>query len=109
MEAILRSVGLFDGRGVAGLIAHELDTIATRNATGGQTFGTDLQSKLLEPSSDLDAREQDLDERQRAIKEAERWLRARTMPPEMTSHGKVGRNEPCFCGSGLKYKRCHRA
>lgn len=20
---------------------------------------------------------------------------------------KVGRNEPCWCGSGLKYKRCH--
>jgi preprotein translocase subunit SecA len=20
---------------------------------------------------------------------------------------KVGRNEPCPCGSGLKYKRCH--
>ena len=23
--------------------------------------------------------------------------------------GKVGRNEPCPCGSGLKYKRCHGA
>jgi len=21
--------------------------------------------------------------------------------------GKLGRNDPCFCGSGLKYKRCH--
>jgi hypothetical protein len=21
--------------------------------------------------------------------------------------GKVGRNDPCFCGSGLKYKKCH--
>ena len=21
--------------------------------------------------------------------------------------GKVGRNEPCPCGSGLKYKKCH--
>lgn len=20
---------------------------------------------------------------------------------------KVGRNDPCFCGSGLKFKRCH--
>jgi len=20
---------------------------------------------------------------------------------------KIGRNEPCWCGSGLKYKRCH--
>lgn len=21
--------------------------------------------------------------------------------------GKIGRNDPCFCGSGLKYKKCH--
>jgi uncharacterized protein YecA (UPF0149 family) len=21
--------------------------------------------------------------------------------------GKVGRNDPCPCGSGLKYKKCH--
>jgi uncharacterized protein YecA (UPF0149 family) len=20
---------------------------------------------------------------------------------------KIGRNDPCFCGSGLKYKKCH--
>jgi preprotein translocase subunit SecA len=26
-----------------------------------------------------------------------------------TSEEKVGRNEPCPCGSGLKYKRCHGA
>ena len=23
------------------------------------------------------------------------------------SHGKVGRNDPCWCGSGRKYKKCH--
>ncbi|MBI2018469.1 preprotein translocase subunit SecA [Candidatus Daviesbacteria bacterium] len=22
-------------------------------------------------------------------------------------HGKLGRNDPCYCGSGKKYKRCH--
>jgi uncharacterized protein YecA (UPF0149 family) len=22
------------------------------------------------------------------------------------SHGKIGRNDPCPCGSGLKYKKC---
>jgi preprotein translocase subunit SecA len=21
--------------------------------------------------------------------------------------GKIGRNDPCFCGSGKKYKHCH--
>ncbi len=24
-----------------------------------------------------------------------------------TAHVKIGRNEPCLCGSGLKYKHCH--
>ncbi|MBI2196402.1 preprotein translocase subunit SecA [Candidatus Daviesbacteria bacterium] len=23
------------------------------------------------------------------------------------AHGKIGRNDPCWCGSGKKYKRCH--
>jgi len=22
-------------------------------------------------------------------------------------NGKIGRNDPCWCGSGRKYKRCH--
>ena len=26
-------------------------------------------------------------------------------PPE--SAAKLGRNDPCWCGSGKKYKRCH--
>jgi uncharacterized protein YchJ len=21
--------------------------------------------------------------------------------------GKIGRNDPCYCGSGKKYKKCH--
>ena len=28
---------------------------------------------------------------------------------QATSEGKVGRNEPCPCGSGKKYKKCHGA
>lgn len=28
-------------------------------------------------------------------------------PEEATSVAKVGRNAPCPCGSGSKYKRCH--
>jgi preprotein translocase subunit SecA len=32
---------------------------------------------------------------------------ARRNPSDPTSWGKVGRNEPCPCGSGKKYKHCH--
>jgi preprotein translocase subunit SecA len=24
-------------------------------------------------------------------------------------HDKLGRNDPCWCGSGKKYKKCHGA
>jgi preprotein translocase subunit SecA len=35
--------------------------------------------------------------------------RVRRDPSKPTSWGKVGRNEPCPCGSGKKYKQCHGA
>ena len=28
-------------------------------------------------------------------------------PKDPTTWGKVGRNDPCPCGSGKKYKHCH--
>lgn len=28
-------------------------------------------------------------------------------PPQQVAREKVGRNEPCPCGSGRKWKRCH--
>lgn len=30
----------------------------------------------------------------------------RSMPPELEKARQVGRNEPCTCGSGKKYKKC---
>jgi preprotein translocase subunit SecA len=30
-------------------------------------------------------------------------------PAERAGYGKVGRNQPCPCGSGKKYKHCHGA
>jgi tetratricopeptide (TPR) repeat protein len=35
-----------------------------------------------------------------------RWSEAPTKPAP-SPYGKVGRNEPCPCGSGKKYKQCH--
>jgi preprotein translocase subunit SecA len=28
-------------------------------------------------------------------------------PDDASTWGRVGRNEPCPCGSGKKYKHCH--
>lgn len=33
-------------------------------------------------------------------------IEERERPPEPVSAGSVGRNDPCPCGSGLKYKKC---
>ena len=30
-----------------------------------------------------------------------------TRKPFVHEHRKIGRNEPCPCGSGKKFKRCH--
>jgi uncharacterized protein YecA (UPF0149 family) len=29
--------------------------------------------------------------------------------PYVREEPKLGRNDPCFCGSGRKYKKCHGA
>ncbi len=38
--------------------------------------------------------------------EAMRWLRARESTAQAPTRHKVGRNDPCPCGSGKKYKKC---
>jgi preprotein translocase subunit SecA len=30
-----------------------------------------------------------------------------TAQPYQREHEKIGRNDPCYCGSGKKYKQCH--
>jgi uncharacterized protein YchJ len=40
------------------------------------------------------------------VSDLDRWSASRLEQPQLASP-KVGRNEPCPCGSGEKYKRCH--
>lgn len=42
----------------------------------------------------------------RFVKEGGRWFYARGRSGPSPSSKKQNRNEPCACGSGLKYKRC---
>ncbi|MEM1383045.1 MAG: preprotein translocase subunit SecA [Pseudomonadota bacterium] len=42
-----------------------------------------------------------------ALTTPERPVAAARDPSDPTSWGKVGRNEPCPCGSGKKFKHCH--
>jgi len=49
-----------------------------------------------------------LDESSEFIKEDGRWyyVDGSTIKPQKSSHLKVGRNEPCPCNSGKKFKKC---
>ncbi len=40
------------------------------------------------------------------VSDLDRWRSSRQEQPVPVS-SKVGRNDPCPCGSGEKYKRCH--
>ena len=53
---------------------------------------------LLETGRPLDALEAAYRELARAVKE---WA--------PSQRAKIGRNEPCWCGSGQKFKKCHGA
>lgn len=99
------------GQAVAGLISHELATVvdeAPENAF-------DLQRASHERADRLEAWERKLDDREAQLRRIEHLLRERENRLQRTSamisgvrtFVKVGRNEPCPCRSGLKYKRCH--
>jgi hypothetical protein len=102
-----QAVGVSMGRGIVGLIANELGTVADPDTGGGTVFAAEMQRRFVRRSEGLEARERRLDERERSLRAAERRLRARTTPLGSSDRVKVGRNEPCPCGSGFKYKRCH--
>ena len=105
-------VGITMGQGIAGLVVHELGSIVGSGGDEGAVFGAELEQRLATRTEDLDARERRLDEREQALSASEqrlrtdeRLLRAKRSP--LMSAPKVGRNERCPCGSGLKYKHCH--
>ena len=101
------AVGISMGRGIAGLIVHELGTVVSPETNPEALFASQLHRQLVARSEDLDARERRLKEQQRSLRAAEHRLKARSVPLDPSTHAGVGRNEPCPCDSGFKYKRCH--
>jgi preprotein translocase subunit SecA len=101
------AIGLTMGKGIAGLIDHELGALVSEGEHHGAAFAAELEHRLVARSEALDIRERRLDEREHSLRASERLLRARTRPLELPSRSSVGRNDPCPCGSGYKYKRCH--
>lgn len=102
-----QAIGMTMGGGIAGLIAHELGMIVDTSGHSEVVFASDLERKLIARSDELDARERRLNEREHSLRASERLMRASTRPLLRPSTASVGRNDPCPCGSGYKYKRCH--
>lgn len=102
------AIGLTMGEeGIAGLIDFELGALVSDGERDGAVFAAELERRLVVRCEALEVRERCLDEREQSLRASERLLRPRTRPLELPSRSSVGRNEPCPCGSGFKYKRCH--
>jgi len=100
------------GQAVAGLISHELGSVVGVVAEGP---AFDVELAMRERTEQLGLREWDLSDRAAQLRKTEELLREREerllrKAAEIAGSRivtKVGRNEPCPCGSGSKFKRCH--
>ena len=63
------------------------------------------------PKTTIDALEKEFERKKQRELEAARFAGAggSTEPAQRNAGSKVGRNDPCPCGSGKKYKKCHGA
>lgn len=97
------ALGVTMGQGVAGLITQELATVIDE-ASDGSVFDLARAAKERE----LDNRVEQLQRAEELLREREARLRRRAAEAGGARVvAKVGRNEPCPCGSVFKYKLCH--
>jgi hypothetical protein len=129
-----QAVGVRMGEGVALLMLHELasiadeedvETLADRliareaemNAKAQELKDRDKELKqrdrtLFLREADLEDRERDVTAREENVAAVEQSLARRLeasprVQPVDKPKRKLGRNDPCWCGSGKKYKFCH--
>jgi hypothetical protein len=112
------------GRGIALLIDQELAAVATgtgdqiardpisveaeQNLASQQAALAEGEERLAIEARRLQQWERQLEYRRDELRRMELRLRSPAPPQPSTSPSRsVGRNEPCPCGSGVKYKRCH--
>ncbi len=123
------TIGIPMGHGLAVLLHHELASIVGEDLAtlSGRLKAREValeardrelkerEADLKERRRALDALDADLDERQREVAARERNVAVVEHnlsthpggPASVPPSRKLGRNEPCWCGSGKKYKTCH--
>ncbi|MFV1971679.1 MAG: SEC-C metal-binding domain-containing protein [Acidimicrobiia bacterium] len=75
---------------------------ASREITARETQVATAQELLRVWSNQLRNRETELDAREHSV-----GFMSKVSLQPVTANVKVGRNQRCPCGSGLKFKRCH--
>ena len=92
------------GRWASGSDWLDLTILAVDEAAGVVEFAARYR-----PKKQSDGREQRHHERSRFVRHDGRWYYRdgqHIAPPAVTRAATVGRNDPCSCGSGKKYKKC---
>ena len=118
-----QAAGVSMGRGIASLIEQELAAVATgtsdkitrdsismkaeQNLVAREAAVAGVEEQLAIEARRLEQWERQLEFRRDELRRLEH-LRSQQAPQPMTLQRQdIGRNDPCPCGSGLKYKRCH--
>ena len=111
------AVGIPMGRALAILLHRELASVVDEDLEREAELLADRARRLNKREVALDDRERDLDQREIRISAGEHRVGAvgpepkplPLLPAPVGVVPRVGRNDLCPCGSGLKYKRCHGA
>jgi hypothetical protein len=102
------ALGISMGRGLAALMQHELRSVLGDGDGGRPVFLDELEAELARRQRTLDTRERNLVIKEQRLRAMTEMQEAPSAPPWLSAAApKVGRNDPCPCGSVLKYKRCH--
>ena len=109
------ALGLTMGAGIAALMEHELEMVVGDGPADAAVLmealadrSDRLERRVVDLEAELASRERELTLTRQRLEDLERPLRAeRSRLVWSGDIRKVGRNDPCPCGSGVKYKRCH--
>ncbi len=83
---------------------------AIAEASGqSKSDGTEERAKAVSPRKGSGAQRSAGGQRSAGTRPAATATATAPRPPSPSSLAKIGRNDPCPCGSGKKYKKCHGA
>jgi hypothetical protein len=100
------SLGISMGRGIAALIQHELRSVV-EDSDQPTVFLAEREAELANRQRMLDVKERNVEIREQRLQAMTQAQPTLVAPTPASGLVKVGRNDPCPCGSGVKYKRCH--